>query len=162
MSIVALDDLGTEPLDTHGPRPGTLRGRAGRESLVESTRSQNITVSCRRSASGVGEAVGERCAGGGLFLAAGGWGGLGRWSRCVHGPFDIPSPHETSPSSSRTGMHVEDFRLEGFEILVIQAEPYLEGWIRHTSLPFQEGDDLVENVVKCHVSASINASSCTI
>ena len=82
----------------------------------------------------------------------------------VRDRFDIrQSRRDLCPSSSsQLLMHVDEFFLEGFEILVIQAEPYLEGSIGHTSLPFQEGDDLFENVVKCHVSASINASSCSI
>ena len=28
VSIIAVDDFGTHPFDTHGPRPGSLRGRA--------------------------------------------------------------------------------------------------------------------------------------
>src|SRR4029450_9847245 len=45
---------------------------------------------------------------------------------------------------------LDDLCLEGFEILVVEAEPYLEGWVGNSPLPFQEGDDLIENVVKCH------------
>jgi hypothetical protein len=71
----------------------------------------------------------------------------------------IASPHESSTFIISYRVHVEEFCLEGFEILVIQAEPYLEGGIRDPSLTFQESDNLIENFVKCHVSASINASS---
>ncbi len=77
-------------------------------------------------------------------------------------PSTFPVHTRPLPLRRRAWLRVEQFLLESFEILVIQAEPYFEGWIRHTSLPFQEGDDLVEDVVECHVSASINASSCAI
>ena len=43
---------------------------------------------------------------------------------------------------------LDDLRLEGFEILVIQAEPYLEGRVGNSSLPFQESDDLIENFIE--------------
>jgi len=74
----------------------------------------------------------------------------------------IARPEESPPVIISHWMHVEQFGFECFKILVLQAEPYLEGGIRHTSLPFQEGDNLCEDVVECHGSASINASSCTL
>jgi hypothetical protein len=45
---------------------------------------------------------------------------------------------------------LDGFCLEGLGRIVIQAEPYLQGAIRHPSLPFQEGDDLFENFIKRH------------
>jgi hypothetical protein len=75
----------------------------------------------------------------------------------------VPRPHEDSGIFiSCELLCLNDLCFECFKILVIQAEPYLEGWIRYSSLSFQEGDNLCEDVVECHVSASINASSCTI
>ena len=47
-------------------------------------------------------------------------------------------------------MHVEEFFLQDFEILVIQAEPSLEGTIGHTSLVFEEVNDLGKNVIEGH------------
>ena len=67
------------------------------DSLVESTKSQNITVSCRRSASGVGGATGAAslCAGATSGVAGGSTG------EGVVGALDVP-PVQTStrPSSS--------------------------------------------------------------
>jgi hypothetical protein len=42
----------------------------------------------------------------------------------------VPSPHEYSAIFIRGELLCfNDLRLEGFEILVVEAEPYLEGWI---------------------------------
>jgi hypothetical protein len=41
----------------------------------------------------------------------------------------VTSPEESPPVIISHRVHVEEFCFEGFEILVIQAEPYLEGWI---------------------------------
>src|SRR2546425_3751043 len=162
MPIVALDDLGTDPLVcTHYvPVLFGIKLRGEFSGIDEVTEHDG-----ELTAFSLGSGRGNRRRGlldRRLLLCQRRWGGLGRRSRCVHGPFDIPCPHETSPLVVAHWMHVEKFGFEGFEILVIQAEPYLESWIRHTSLPFQEGDDLFEDVVECHGSASINASSCTI
>jgi hypothetical protein len=98
-----------------------------------------------------------------LFLHSGLWRWLSRRRGCGRDVRSVPSPHEHSAIFIRGELLcLDDLRLEGFEILIIQAEPYLEGWVGNSSLPFQERDDLIENFVKCHVSASINASSCTI
>ena len=63
----------------------------------------------------------------------------------------VPSPNEYSTMFIRGELLcLNDLCLESFEILVIYAEPYLEGWVGHASLPFEEGDDLFEDFVKCH------------
>src|SRR4030095_5121007 len=78
------------------------------------------------------------------------WDRLGRRSRCVDGPFDIPYPHETSTLVVLHWMHVEEFILQVVEIVVIKVKASLEGTVGYTSLPFQEGDDLVENFIEGH------------
>src|SRR2546427_7822521 len=106
----------------------------------------------------------ERCSlRGWLFLSSRRLCWLHRGRGCGRKICSVPNPNEHSAIFiSSELLCLNNLCFEGFEILVIQAKPYLEGWIRHTSLPFQEGDDLFEDVVECHVSASINASSCTI
>jgi len=97
-----------------------------------------------------------------LFLGSRLWWCLNRLKGDFLSACRVTSPDEPPPVIISHRVHVEEFGFEGFEILVIQAEPYLEGGIRYSSLSFQEGDNLFEDVVECHVSASINASSCTI
>src|SRR5262249_1199722 len=68
----------------------------------------------------------------------------------------IPRPHEDSAIFiCGELLCLDDLRLDGFEILVVEAEPYLEGRIRHTSLAFEERNDLIENVVKGHGAAPL-------
>jgi hypothetical protein len=47
-------------------------------------------------------------------------------------------------------MHVKEFILQVIEVVVIEVKASLESTIRHTSLAFEEGDDLVEDVIECH------------
>src|SRR5262249_54535152 len=69
--------------------------------------------------------------------------------------FSCASPHETSTFIISHRVHVEEFCFEGFEIIVIEAEPYFEGWIRHPSLAFEEVDDLGENLIEGHGAAPL-------
>ena len=111
-----------------------------------------MTVSCRRSASGGGECSNARCdLRGGLFLGSRRLCWLSRGRGCGRGFCSVPNPHEHSAIFIRGELLcLDDLCLEGFEILVIEAEPYLEGRIRYSSLAFQEGDDLFEDFIKRH------------
>ena len=78
-----------------------------------------------------------------------GW--LRRGRGCDRGVGSVPSPHEDSAIFiCGKLLCLDDLCLEGFEILVIEAKPYLEGRIRHASLAFQEVDDLGENLIEGH------------
>src|SRR5205823_3263308 len=71
---------------------------------------------------------------------------LRRLRDCGRGFGSVPSPHEYSAIFiSGELLCLNDLCLQGFEVLVVEAKPYLEGRIRHPSLAFQEGDNLVED-----------------
>ena len=143
MSIIALDDFGTSRLDTHGPRPGTLRGRVAEESAVESTRSQNITVSWRRSASG-----GEEAAGRGAGTDAGAAGETG----VVGSPIQT----RTRPASSTARLlALDELIFERFQVRVIELKLQLEGPIRQAAPLTQQSDRLIHYRDKVHRIASL-------
>jgi hypothetical protein len=64
--------------------------------------------------------------------------------------FRCASPHETSTFVIDHRVNVENFIFQVFEVVVIEVEASFESTIGHSSLPFQECDDLVEDVVECH------------
>ena len=47
-------------------------------------------------------------------------------------------------------MHVEDFILQVFEVVVVEVKSSFESTIGYSSLMFQEVDNLDENVIKGH------------
>src|SRR4030095_15527425 len=150
MSIKACDDLGADLLI----RPYHVTVHFGVELTGELRRIYKITEHHGQLATfsfGCTRGPERRC---GLdrccFLGQRRWGRLGRRSRCVDGPFDLAGPHETSTLVISHWVHVEEFCFEGFEILVIQAEPYLKGWVGNSPLAFEESDDLVEDFIEYH------------
>lgn len=56
-------------------------------------------------------------------------------------------------------MNVEQFLLEDIQILIIDVKTHLERTRRHPSLPFQERDNLFEDVVECHVRLTTETRS---
>src|SRR6266699_3824232 len=76
---------------------------------------------------------------------------LRRLRGCGVSPFDVPNPGQDAPILvQRNALSINQFFLEDIEILVIQIEAQLEGAIGHTSLAFEERDDLLEDFIECH------------
>ena len=86
--------------------------------------------------------VGRRCSRAGfnqwgmLFMSSRLWCWLSRLKgKCLSACL-VTNPDEPPPVIISHWMHVEEFCFEGFEILVIEAKPYLEGWVGNSPLPF--------------------------
>src|SRR5262249_6362071 len=56
----------------------------------------------------------------------------------------------------------EDFAFQVFQVGIIEIKASLEGAIRHASLAFQEGNDLVEDIVECHAFFPLPAAFLTL
>src|SRR6516165_8756607 len=160
MSLVALNHVGTHPLI--GPYHIApvfrveLRGQLRRLHQVAEHDGElpSFRVGRRRGRNARCDLRGALCLGSRL------WCWLRRRSGRGGGFCSAASPHEHSAIFIRGEvLCFDDLCLEGFEILVIQAKPYLEGGIRHSSLPLEERHDLCENVVKGHTRSSPNSAS---
>jgi len=135
MPIVALDNVGTHPLICmHYVTPVFWVELAGKTSGVHQVTEHDRELSTFR----VRRYSLERCdLQGGLFLHTRLWGWLSRLRGYGRGFYSGPSPHEYSAIFIRRELLcLDDLRLECFEILIIQAEPYLEGWVGNSPLPF--------------------------
>lgn len=65
--------------------------------------------------------------------------------------FDFSSPDENATLLVRCQtLGVDQFFFEDIQILVIDVEAHLERAIGHTSLAFEEGDNLIKNIVQRH------------
>src|SRR5262249_23025623 len=62
----------------------------------------------------------------------------------------VASPHQTSTTLIDHRVREEDFAFQVFQVSIVEVKSSLEGAIGHASLTFQEGNDLVEDVVECH------------
>src|SRR6516162_7808206 len=96
MPIVALDNVGTHPLigPHYVPVLFGIKLRGEFRGIDEVTEHDG-----ELTAFSLGSGRGKRRRGlldRRLLLYQRRWGGLGRRSRCVHGPFDMPCPYETS------------------------------------------------------------------
>jgi hypothetical protein len=76
------------------------------------------------------------------------WGFRDRERRCCWSL--LTSPHETSPLVVSHWMHVKEFILQVVEVVVIEVKASFQRTIGHTSLAFEEVDDLGENVIEGH------------
>src|SRR5437867_6470724 len=76
---------------------------------------------------------------------------LRRLRGCGGSPCGVPNPDQDPPIlDQRNALSINQFFLEDIEVLVIQIEAHLQGAIRHTSLAFEERDDLLEYCIECH------------
>src|SRR5262249_53208824 len=91
-----------------------------------------------------------------------GWLFLGRrWRDYCLCAGSFASPHETATVLIDHRIRKENFAFQVFQVGIIEIKSALESAIGHASLAFQEGNDLVEDVVECMAfypwSASTNA-----
>ena len=155
MPLKALDHLGAGVLIGPHHLAQVFRVELAGEA-VESTRSQNSTVSWRRSASG-------EC--GSAWRRGSTWDG---WSSCVADGGRRREGESCGASSARTRpdqhaavlidrepLALDEFVLQVFQMLVIELELALEGAIGHAPPALEHGNRLVEDLLKGHRPPSL-------
>src|SRR5262249_49734986 len=159
VSFIALDDFSTDLLILTNDFPVLFRVELGgefrgvHEVAEHDGQLSSFSIANRRCSRGRFNTRGW------LFLYSRRLCCLSRGSGGFMCTFGVASPDEPSPVIISHRVYVEEFGFEGFEILVIEAEPYLEGRIRHTSLAFEERNNLFQDVVKRHDRSSANSSN---
>src|SRR5262245_20436211 len=85
---------------------------------------------------------------------------LGGWRDWLQGrsSFARPDQHSTILVNGQL-VHLDDFDLQIFEILVIQAKLVLQGTIRYPSLALEHGECLSQDLLKCHDQPSAYLAS---
>ena len=136
VSVKTLDDFSTRRLIGSDHVPVLF----GVELAGESRRIHQITKHHRELPS---FRVGGRCSRtgfnqwGGLFMSSRLWCWLSRLRGQCLSACRVTSPDESLPFVISHWMHVEEFILQVFEIVVIEVKASLEGTIGHTSLALQ-------------------------
>jgi hypothetical protein len=82
------------------------------------------------------------------------WGRLIKLHQTISSCIWVLSQHQCAAETSTLvilyRVNVKEFILQIVEVVVIKVEASFQRTIRHTSLAFQEGEDLFEDFVKCH------------